>query len=257
MTEPQKLGEFLSWKPEYPEPILDKGVLYSGTRALLYGRYKSLKTMLALHFSLSVASGKPWLGLKTPEGWISVLHLQLEVPAPLLQQRVSKMYNGTEPTGRTDTPLWFWTEHFLKLDTNDGYSAVSYYIEQCKAQVLVIDPLYKVIAGDPLKANEVNKVFDNLDKLIDKFGVSIFLVHHSRKGDNEDSWGTDDSLGSVLLSGWPDSVIKVNRDSPSSKELRVSFDVIRHAPEEIAPVDLKYHWESASFEITSPVDRGL
>jgi RecA-family ATPase len=233
-VEPQSLTNFLSWKPPNLTPIIDKGILYEGSKAILYGRYKSLKSMIALDFSMKLMQGKPWIGFKTPEEGQTVLHLQLEIAHPLLHKRVVPMARETTPK----KDVYFWTEHYMKLDDSVGFNQLHEQLEKIRPNVLVIDPVYKIIKGNPLDAHAVQLLFDNLDKLIAEYNLAILLISHTRKGAYDDPLsGSDDLLGSVLYSAWADSIIKVERKAHGL--LEVKFEVIRHAEEEINSVMVK------------------
>lgn len=230
--EPQTLGEFLAWEPNFPEAILGQGILYAGTKAIVYGKYKSLKSMLVQHLGLCISRGQPWLGIDTPKDGATVLYLQLEIPHPLLKRRIMKMSRGSSWTRK---PIVFWTEHFLKLDTPLGMMKLEKYLNQFQPNVLIIDPVYKILSGNILDAHAIQTLLDNMDKLIEKYGIAIVFVSHTRKPmkDAEAGWGSDDLFGSMFFSAWADSVIMIER---GDKKLRVKFDVIRHAEGDIEPV---------------------
>ena len=245
--EPQTLSEFLDWEPEYEEAILGKGILYAGTKAIVYGRYKSMKSMLVQRLGLDVANGTPWLGIETPPKGLPVLYLQLELPHARLQKRVIAMSNGQR---WTKEPIVFWTEHFLKLDTPLGMAKLDSHLNRWRPRLLIIDPVYKVLSGDILDAHSIQVLLDNMDKVIEKYMCSIILVSHTRKPikdmDNGGGRSSDDLLGSVFFSAWADSVIKVEK---GDGKLRVNFDVIRHAEEDIEPIIARI-----DTQLTFPVD---
>ena len=240
--KPQTLNEFLTWEAPHLDPILGQGLMFRGSKVILYGRYKSLKSMLALRFTLSISNGKSWLGFNTLDDGLSVLHLQLEIPHPLLQRRVLRM--STTSTGavesRSKAPAYFWTEHVLKLDSNQGFDEIAYNLEHTKADVLVLDPLYKLIGGDIISPSGVQKFIDNIDQLIADFNISVLLVSHTRKGIIEDrDWGnSDDMIGSSYFSNWADTLMRVERDKFGGG-INVNFEVVRHAEEELG----KRHYE--------------
>lgn len=252
--EPQELQDFLAWKPDYPEAILDRGLMYAGTKVVLFGKYKSYKSMLAIRFLLNVADGKPWLGFNTPKDGLDVLYLQLELPHPLLQVRFQDMTYGGGPTKKR---LVVWTEHFLQLDTPQGMAKLETQLNRYEPKVLVIDPLYKVLSTNINEAHAMTTFFNNLDMVLDRHpGMSLMLVSHSRKSQlqpTEAVWGSDELFGSTFISAWADSIIEVKREE---KGLRVIFDVVRHARDEIesvfAPIDkrLEFDVETLSFRKT-------
>ena len=225
------------WKPDYPKAILGNGILYAGTKAIVYGKYKSMKSMLVQRLCLSITSGVPWLGFQTPSEGVSVLYLQLEIPHPILQDRILTMTNGIDTTKKE---MLVWTEHYLKLDLPQGFERVKGYLEKYQPDVLIIDPIYKVISADLTRPHAVQIFIDNIDRLLSDYPITVLLVSHSVKPQQSkddklppDVWGSDDMLGTTLFSAWADSVIKVERKDP---ELRVKFEVIRHAKVEIRPV---------------------
>jgi len=196
--------------------------------------------------SIDLARGTEWIGFNTPKYGATVLYLQLEVAQHRFQQRVRIMV-GEDP--RTIQPLRLWTEHFLKLDSKEGLEVLKAEVDMVGPRVLIIDPLYKIMSGNMLSAYEVSKFTDGLDRLLsDHKGLSVILVTHSRKAARDSDpadWGSDELMGSVLLGGWADSVIQIQR--PEYDKLRVKFDALRHAREEMKAIDLVVDFRSLTF----------
>lgn len=239
MAEPFELDDFLKWTPPTLVSIVTNGLMYSGTKVIIYGKYKSLKSMLATRFCMSVSQGKPWMGFETSKS--SVMYLQLEVPNPMLQKRIAKMSLLLDAAHE---PFYIWTEPTIKIDTIEGYGRIEEQIVKFKPKVLVIDPIYKIMTGDLLNTKDVQTLTDWIDRLIDKYQLSILLVHHTRKGAYEE-WGSDDMLGSVIFSAWADTIIKITRKV--NKEVQVSFDVVRHAEDEIKTKLLRVDLDTLDF----------
>ena len=76
---PQSLQTILSQPPNYPRALIGGGLLFASTKMIIYGRYKSLKSMLGLDMAFSLASGTSWLGFDPPKDGSKVLYLQLEI----------------------------------------------------------------------------------------------------------------------------------------------------------------------------------
>lgn len=198
--------------------------------------------MLAIRFCVDVSNGDDWLGFKTTKS--SVMYLQLELPNQMLQTRIRKMIVG----GKQHAPLHLWTEPSIKIDSDVGYKRIKEMIDKFKPQILVVDPIYKIVSGDMLDTRHVQNLVDWIDKLIEECGLSIMLVHHTRKGTFEES-GSDDMLGSVIFSAWADSVIKVTRKL--DKQIVVNFDVVRHAEKEIKAKVLNVDLDLLNFKLGS------
>jgi RecA-family ATPase len=240
LADPIELDAFLKRQPVILKPIIGDGILYEGSKAIIYGKYKSLKSMLAIRLCLSVIHGDKWLGFDTTP--TNVLYLQLEIVEPMLQERLKTMLvkttvgNGVGiPNGNGNKPppkkLWLWTEKTIKIDTQEGFDRVSAEIGRFKPGLVVIDPIYKIVSGDLLSTNHIQKLTDWLDTLMDAHGISIVLVHHSRKGSGEETWGSDNMLGSSIFNNWADSIIEIQRQSFS--DVLVKFENIRHSKTDI------------------------
>lgn len=257
MADPIELSEFLKWQPEKLEPIISDGILYEGSKAIIYGKYKSLKSMLAIRLGLSIVNGTKWLGFETSP--VDVLYLQLEIVAPMLQERLKAMTetsvgkNGRViPNSNSKLPksLWLWTEKTIKIDTQEGFERVSEWVNKLKPKLLIIDPIYKIVSGDLLSTNHIQKLTDWLDSLMDNHELSMILVHHSKKGTGDDEWGTDNMLGSSVFNNWADSIIEIQRHA--FDQVVVKFENIRHAKKEISPRFFQVDLQNLEF---NPISR--
>lgn len=132
-----------------------------------------------------------------------------------------------------------WTQLAgVKLDTPEGYYELEAEIVETRPQLVIIDPVYKCLTGDMLNAQAMTPVFDSLDRLIAKHGVSIVLIHHSRKGvanpkERHLDGDAEDMMGSILFSAWPDTVMRVKRDK---QELVFRVEFAREADSNIEDV---------------------
>ena len=242
MGEPQYLDDFLKWQAPPLVPIVDKGVMYEGSKIILYGKYKTMKSMLAIRFALSVAFGVDWLGFATTSSGKNILYLQLEIPAPLLQRRLQAM--KATPTDK----LIIWTEHNIAIDTNEGMAKIEEAIEDFNIEILILDPIYKVMSGNLIENHQVKIFTDRVDSLMAKYSpLSVLLISHSRKGQYEEAWGSDDLIGGSFFSNWADGIIGIERISQT--RLKAHFDVMRNAEDEILPRvltvtdDIDFEWE--------------
>lgn len=261
--EPQEFDQFQSWKPTYPDSMLGKGLLYREGKAILYGRYKSFKSMLSLWLMLCVADGVPWLGFETPSGGRSVLYVQSEVPHSLLHQRFFKMWAGWKAVNGNKRPLnlvHFGTEPYLKLDTTAGHDVLDNALTELEPSLVIMDPVYKLMSGNILDPNSVRNLLDSLDGLIAKHKFALMLIAHPRKSAiDEAEWGSDALLGSVFFSAWADSVIKVTRqvtkEGKLTNYLKLNFDVVRYAQEILEEKEVLLEEDSLQFNLTSDAIR--
>lgn len=225
---------------------------------MIYGKYKSFKSMIAKHLGLCLAAGNPWLGFDTSQSGLTVMYLQLELGEQLLQDRMKTLCNGTGK--RTQEHFYVWTEPFLKLDRPEGLAHLEQHVSEVQPDVLIIDPVYKIMSN-VLEARSAQLVIDAMDQLIDRHNLSIILIHHTRKDklDDDDTpipVGSDDMYGPVVFSWWADTILRVTRKGglKGNREIvKVNFDIVRHAKVELEPKEVIIDKTDLSFTV---VDEG-
>jgi len=86
------------------------------------------------------------------------------------------------------------------LDTKPGQAKLKKLLRANASDLVVLDPLARMVTGDLSDAKDVLKVISLLDKLGQEFGCAFLLVHHSRKGTGESKSEDpyDEILGSVV-----------------------------------------------------------
>ena len=249
--DPIGLQEFLSEDIPDLAYIVGGGLLYENTKMIVYGRYKSLKSMIVMDLGFDLVTGQEWIGFDIPVEGKSVLYLQLEIPYKLLQRRIQKTWAFRGKHYQQLKPFHFWTQHFLKLDQPAGFEAIRRQLSYIKPDVLIVDPLYKVVSGNILAPVDSQHVIDAFDRLIEEFNISIVIVSHTRKATLDMAeWGSDDMIGASFYSNWADSIIKVERRG--SDRLQIKFDVIRHAEEELEPIEVDFNRDTLMLSVVQP-----
>lgn len=232
-------SELRAWKPPLRDWLIDQ-ILLPETRLMIFGAAKAWKSMLALYTSYALARGIPWFGYKTKE--CAVLKTQLELPQAVDRERMVKF---TAHAKCTSEIVLFKTQiERMKLDTGYGMTALEADIIEAKKRlpnhylVLILDPLYKLMAGDLSDGHDVTKLQDNLDELKSKHRIAIIIIHHSRltRVDSQGNivdLGPEEALGSSFINNWCDTMIRVRVLDPPPKgaglNVRVTFDLHRLA----------------------------
>jgi DNA-binding transcriptional ArsR family regulator len=190
------------------------GIFVEGL-TLLAGKPKVGKSWLLLHAAIAVAKGGFTLGdLHCIEG--DVLYCALEDNQRRLQSRMTKLMGISQ---KWPARLFYHCE--LPRLTEGGLDAIrAWIVSKPNPRLVIIDTLAMVRATR--KREETNYESDymavlELRALANEFGIAIVLVHHLRKADSDDAYDT--VSGTLGLTGAPDSILVLKRDSSGSMVL--------------------------------------
>lgn len=234
-----RLGEFLA-KP-YPsaEPVVDR-LFNLREFTLLSADAKLGKTWLALQMALSVSSGLRFLGFSTsPPG--PVLYLNMEIGGSAMQDRARKL---AERLAVSDADLFFVNALDepqrptpSTLSAKIGATLKRYGIEG-RCRLLVVDPFYALALG--VKENdssEVAPVLYVLKSIGETYGPSVFLLHHTGKGESVSKSVRNRARGSSSFMDVPDNYLTLVR---TSEEHRAQLDGFWRNLPGLPPQDLAF-----------------
>lgn len=187
------------------------GFLYEGV-TLLAGKPKLGKSWLMLDLAVSVAAGGYFMGnqaLKVSNAG-SVLYGALEDNERTLQIRF-KTYLTNNRAVIPDN-LQFATQNSLKRVNEGGIAQLESWCQKVdKPRLIIIDTMKTMKPASKQVGYESDyDATQPYRELVEKYGVSVLLVHHTRKAEaNSDP--LDAISGSVGLSGSVDSLMVLNR----------------------------------------------
>jgi hypothetical protein len=203
---------------EFPEPKFAVYGLLSEGVTIFAGKPKLGKSWLALSVAIAVASGGRVLGqIPVVEG--DALYLALEDGERRLQKRLKQLLGG----GRIPARLAVSAE-WRKLDEGGLEDLETWIKEHPEARLIIIDTLQRVRP----KANGRKQLYDSdyealapLGDLARRHGISIVVVHHTRKQESNDAF--DLISGSNGLTGSTDGALVLKRSrGQADAELHVT-----------------------------------
>ena len=168
---------------------------------IVAGKPKIGKSWLALDVCIAVAAGRFCLGERKPvQG--DVLYAAMEDNPRRLQRRIDKILSAVGST---------WPER-LTLDKG-GVDDIRQWLEQAtEPRLIILDTLAGV---KPIRTQqgytEDYESLAELHRLANEKGVSIVVLHHTRKMEADDP--VDTVSGTLGLAGCADSVLVLNRSS--------------------------------------------
>jgi hypothetical protein len=187
---------------------------------IIAGRPKIGKSWLALDICIAIAAGRFCLGDRQPiQG--DVLYAAMEDNKRRIQRRIDRLlspFNASWPESLTIAHSW------RRLDQG-GVADIKQWSEQANnPRLIILDTLAGV---KPIKTREgYTEDYESLvelHRLASEKGVSIIVLHHTRKMEAEDP--IDLVSGTLGLAGCADSVLIINRSSQGTTLYLRSRDI--------------------------------
>lgn len=173
---------------------------------------KSFKSTLVLNLACAVATGKPFDGHEVKQG--GVLILQGENELSMEKDKIVSI------TGDSKLPIYF-----VKSNVNiERIHLFADFIVTHNIKLLIIDPLYMLFgSGDINRHNDITARLKKVTQLRDDTGVSVMIVHHSRKLEKGAKITTSDMYGSAFIEGWYESMLLLQRTDNKTSLMTTYF----------------------------------
>ena len=174
-------------------PAVIDGLLPAGTY-LLAGAPKIGKSFLVLQMAYRVSMGEPFLGFPSRQG--TVLYLALEDTCERLQKRLAQM------TGQ-DSEHLILSVFSETLDEGLIERLTDFWSEHTDTVLIIIDTLQRVRGRTPDNGSYAADydTLASLKEFSDTYGVTVLVVHHTRKEGAEDVFnmisGTNGLMGAA------------------------------------------------------------
>ena len=201
------------------ENELIQEVLREGRKLLITGPSKIGKSMLLMELGLELARGGSWLSLKCAKS--KVLYIDCELTKTEFQRRMMRIaqakdisWRGLKESLYSDMQVW----HLRGVQLGDkGDRDKSVYlrtfftkmirrIKKGNFNVVIIDPIYKILRGDESDAGFVIEFCNHLDRIYKETGAATIFCHHNVKGSSSRD-AIDRSSGTGVFARDPDAII--------------------------------------------------
>ena len=170
------------------------------------------KSIFVQNIALDLATITPFMG-KFDVSIANVLYLDLEMGESALHERFQKMC-ATRGIKNIDN---LFVKHIpaLNLLEETKQMHLEKWLINFKIDVLILDPLGNAWVGDESKQEQVGGLTAYLNTLIEKYGVSILVVHHWRKATQFFKSGGQMAAGSYKWEAWLDTHVTLEGNSSS------------------------------------------
>lgn len=175
---------------------------------IVYGVSGSCKTFYSVDMGLSVASGLPFLGVY-PVVQAGVLYLTGEGNASI-QHRIKawlRAHGLKEPEYPNDCVFVPFQFDLLSAGELQPIEEIIKH-DLCKQPgLIIVDTLARYFGiGDENKTQDMNRFIRNLDKLKEKTGATICVVHHA-------GWDDSRERGASALRGAADTIVGISKEN--------------------------------------------
>lgn len=190
---------------EYPEPLIED-ILYPGDKMMIAGRSKAGKSFALIELCCAVAAGARWLGKRCRRGKVLYINLELKqrdrrkrfklvrdalgIPAAAVEGGVHYL----DLRGKS-APLEQLSNSIIRRAAKNAYD------------IIIIDPIYKVISGDENSAEHVSKFCNQLDRLAETLDCAVVYCHHHSKGSQGQKASMDRASGSGVFGRDADALL--------------------------------------------------
>lgn len=262
------LVDFITREVEQLPQIIGRGVLPLKGKMVLGGDPKANKSYIALNIGLDLAQGKNIFSAMYKSGTPvlpvtrrhSVLYVEQEIGERGLRERLKPMVATPG-----DIPFYIKTRDMgMRMDTPQGRTAIQAEIEQCRPEVVILDPLAKFHLSDENSAQQMGAIMRVGDHWVENYNVAIVYIHHTSKENFEHvRRGGARLRGSSVIFADVDTFIEVSRKSAAHHKepvIELGFEVRQAEP--LHPIFIKrlssglceylgddFQWRSPSAEL--------
>ena len=197
---------------ENPEPLapeLIEGVLRQCYKMHLSGPSMAGKSFALLMLAIALAEGGRWMGLQCRKS--RVLYVNLEIDRRSFQRRFVDAYVALEErygiVRENSKAVSVWN---LRGKSQPLGKLLPALVRRCvknDIEVVIVDPIYKVMTGDENSAGDMAAFSNMFDALCDQAGVSAIYCHHHSKGAQGAKRAIDRASGSGVFGRDPDAIL--------------------------------------------------
>jgi hypothetical protein len=204
---------YVETDPPPHDPIIER-LLEAGDKAGVIASAKRKKTFFTIQMGLAVASGRPFLSWTVPKPR-RVLIIQMEIKAAHYHRRVHYM---TRALGLKVADIGDRLGIVNARGQGLNVDSIKRLAREHRAELLILDPLYKLAEGDENKASDIKPLLAAFDEIAVQTGAAILWVHHDSKGSPGDRNARDRGAGSNVLIRDVDQLFTLtpHRDNPEA-----------------------------------------
>lgn len=211
LPEYVSLADLSADPPELP-PETIKGILRKGEKLVLTGPSKAGKSFALIQLAVSLATGTWWMGrFKCAAQRVVYINFELtKANATIRLLDVWTALRREDKTGMKNLSVWN-----LRGNVITAKGMVDSIIKRHKSMpnppdYYIVDPIYKINAGDENAAKDVNELLREFDRLCSTTDANLVYAHHHAKGSQFGKRALDRGSGSGVIGRDADAAIDLD-----------------------------------------------
>jgi hypothetical protein len=175
-------GQLMDEEPPLVDPIL-QDIFDMGDLFTIIAPSKCRKSFCALQLGICIASGHPFIGIPVA-GRRRVLLVQFEVKHAHYHRRLKLVSRGMAPDRYREEVPEIGKNLKIFSARGKGFSMelIQEVIVHENIEVVIFDPLYKMMDGAENGAEDMKPIMEAFDRLCHETGAAVGYVHHDAKG---------------------------------------------------------------------------
>ena len=191
------VAEFLGNPSKLPEEVIE-GVVRQGHKMMISGASKSGKSFLLIELAIALAEGTKWLGFQCRQS--IVLYINLEIDPNSLLNRFYLIYEALGIRARHFSDIVIWNLRGEAQPLDQLATELIHRADYHGVDVIILDPIYKVMMGDENNATDMAQFTNVFDKICYETGCTFVYSHHHSKGAQGFKKSMDRASGSGVFS---------------------------------------------------------
>lgn len=186
-------------------PELIEGVIRRGHKMLISGSSKAGKSFALIELAIAIAEGREWLGFPCKQG--KVLYFNFEIDGNSFLNRMATAYQALGWPVENAKNIQIMNLRGRAEPLNEFTPKIEAWLKKHPVDLVIIDPIYKVITGDENSASDMGKFCNLFDRIAESGQCTVAYCHHHSKGSQANKQVIDRASGSGVFARDPDAII--------------------------------------------------
>ena len=193
-----------------PPPLADvliEGILRKGHKMLISGPSKAGKSFFLMELAVALANGEKWIGFQCQKS--RVLYINFEIDSASCIHRFMEIRAALKERCKLDCScnddLMIWNLRGHAMPLNEMVPKITAKCKDFNLDVILVDPIYKVLMGDENNASDMGAFCNEFDKIANLLHCSVIYCHHHSKGAQGFKKAMDRASGSGVFARDPDA----------------------------------------------------